>query len=442
MGASFQFIVAGSVLVVVVGVALLSTQQLATDDLEVDAVSNELRSQSLLQVVSGDTWSWSEGTKSIGSGFGNSAVGFPVTSMVHLKSAQWDSITSNEKFDYAEARSTWGMGSGDDMHLRIVPVTSTGMYDLSGLDVAYIGDWNAVGTVYADIAVGDAAIMSNVRAEVDTDMDAATVVERQLLAALGADFDNNVHITAAFPTVLIDTSPPLNTSLLPLVSVLADTSVMAGDVYLDDPDNLGSILKPRLANYDVVVIGAGVDNNALLQANLDDALVSHVQGGGLLIQLGATSSHSWLQSMASAGNDTANRGLISPDVHHPVLEWPTNVVPEVFDQTSGLNPSHLTPQAFHRILGPATAPTLVVNQQGALANGTAIVTSMDITEDQTQGARLLTNMFAYYARQDLFLEFGPSIPEGEQVAAATRTVWGDDGGGNKVALRMTLYFWE
>ncbi len=442
VGASYQFIVAGAILVVFLGVILLSTQQLGTDDGATTATHNDLRSRALLQVASGNSWAWSEGNKSISGGFGNEQQGFPLANMVHFKGAQWTATGGNERFDYAEARTSWGVAEHDDMHLRIVPITSTGLYDLSSLRVAYIGDWKAIATIYAPIGVGDPATMTNTRAELDQRMESNTVTERSIIAGLGADFDNDVHITAAHPTILIDTTPPLNTSLLPLVSVLSDTSLMEGDVYYDDPDHLGSILKPRLSQYDVVIIGSGVDNNAIKQAQLHKALVNHTTDGGLLIQLGADSSHDWMTELGAAGAETANQGLVSPDVHHPVLEWPFGIAEENFDQSRSFDAAALPDAAFHRVLGTTNDPVLVVSQQGALNDGTAFVTSINVTDDTAQGDDLLTNMFAYYARQDLFLEFGPTIPAGEQVSAATRSVWGDDGGGNKVALRMTMYYWD
>lgn len=435
--AAFQFSIGGGILMVLVSTGLVATQDLGRDDSAAHGAVEDARSASLLAVALSGSWSWSEGGSQTETGFLAEDGGLKMDAMTLFKGAQWTGL-QNHAIDYSEARAEWGVGQAEDFHLRIVPIDSTTIYDLSGLRVAYIAPWQDVGDIH--VASGtDEEMLAATRAHVDASMAAAAAHERAVLASLGVDYDNRAHVTASSPAAFVDVSTPAGVVSVPLVSRLGGLAIRDGDVYLADVDHLHSSLAGRWHEYDVVVIGSGAQHEALAQGSFPAHARQHVDGGGLLVLLGGTQDTTWLEDALGGAAATANQQRSTPDHGHPLLSWPSPFDRHALGSGPPLPAAAVPDAAWQHVLGTSDHVDLAVSQHGSLGDGVAVLTSLQ-PEGQA-GQTFLTNVLGYYARQDTHLDFGQVLPGGIPVSGAQRIMWGSDAGGNQVALRVQLLYW-
>jgi hypothetical protein len=203
-----------------------------------------------------------------------------------------------------------------------------------------------------------------------------------------------------------------------------------GDVFPDDINGPSEIV-PLLPRYNWLVVGSEVSQTALDASATKNGIANWVQTGGHLVVLGTYQSQSrWLEPIYHAAQNNANGGISAPDPTNPIL-----TSPEVLSYDRYLDRGRAwqidTSEPFTHVLtrgvsGTSDEDTLAYANPGALGNGTVVLTSYipgSLTQPQDNGEaeKLLHNLLAQGYTM-LFLDYGPSIPDGVPVGSATRLV--------------------
>ncbi|MGB0653236.1 MAG: hypothetical protein ACPGQL_08550 [Thermoplasmatota archaeon] len=403
-----------------------------------------------LAATAGDGWaSGVDSLQRLGLGAPNGS-GLDLDHMLLLSGAAYNA-SANGLLDYAEAEASLGI-SDRDFHLRVYPI---GVEDelvsdsLAGLRIGYIGDWDALASVTVSLGT-DAAMKAEAEAQLSLDMGAGTANERQILDDLGLDFKDNVHITLATPTVLVDLDPLPD---LPLLDVLGVTLV-EGDVYPDNKQYLNQVLAGRLSEYDVLFVGSTVDHSSLTSNVVKDAIADWVEleGGTLMVMGSASQNYQWLQPIFQVGTDTVSGGAYAPDLGHPMLHEPYTLDWTGYNNF-GLgwdikqNGAKAHFDDFEHVVMEDGEDLLASSGDGVFGDGRVILTTYRPTDimdqmNQTEAGNFVTNMLLYAAFDHLYLEYGPLVPDDRTVAVAVRHshAWDTDLGW--VPLRMELRLWR
>jgi hypothetical protein len=218
-----------------------------------------------------------------------------------------------------------------------------------------------------------------------------------------------------------------------------------GDVFPQDKQTLKNALEDRLLTnpttprYDIVnilVVGSNVDHNVMTSRDVKGPIDTWVRGGGTLMVFGSTDQTvQWLEPILKASIDSSSGGISVPDRSHPILhtaddldvdDYDTNGKAwDLKDQGGVSYANYFTPV----VVNDAGLPTLAISNPGAIGKGTVILTTFlpydlrgdaDVGSDRTEGLRLMNNLLMQGYR-DLFLDYGPIIPEsGHDVIPAVR----------------------
>ena len=211
-----------------------------------------------------------------------------------------------------------------------------------------------------------------------------------------------------------------------------------GDVFPDDKQLLGNELHRRLAPggtpstsiVNTLVVGSDVDHNTMTSNAVKGAIRDWVTlAGGNLIVFGSEKQVvNWLNPIFKTKLDSSSNGLSTPDAEHPVLRVADDLSWNDFDERGRaweLRSSDGTANAFTKVVHDNSAEenaVLAISDPGAFGDGTVILTSWlpyDLFNDGTnrQGMMLVNNLLMQGYR-DLFIDYGPEIPEGVQVLPA------------------------
>lgn len=364
----------------------------------------------------------------------------------------------NDKIDYPEALDSLGMAQDgtEGFHVRIYPLGDLAEMEVSpDLSVGYIADWSALASVKVAPPVLSAESMA-VKANValNTSMVAGTIYERQALRNLGVDYTDRVYITAANPTILVDFVFPLPDRNLvsEVLSPLYGITILEGDVYPDDKSYLNSVLtSTRMDQYDVIVVGSGVDHSKLV--DLKSRFESWViEDGGTLIVLGsADKSTAWLNPLLNAGISTVNGAAIAPDIAHPLLKQPHNLDWIAYDthdtgwdiQENGAAAAY---DDFSHVVIQDGEDILAVSKAGSFGDGRVILSSYyprDIAPQigQEEADHFIENMVSYADRSSLYLDYGGTLPDDQPVALTVRQSWLWDEVYGNVPVRIEVLVW-
>jgi hypothetical protein len=284
-------------------------------------------------------------------------------------------------------------------------------------------------------------------------MVAGTIYERQALRSLGVDFTDRVYITAGNPAILVDYAFPLpDKPLMTVLNTLYGITILEGDVYPDDKTYLEAVLAGRLSQYDVIVVGSGVDHSKLTKNAIKDGVRDWVLAGGTLIVLGsADKSTSWLSPLLNAGISTVNGAPIAPDIGHPLLNEPNELDWVSYDtHDSGWDIQDTGGVAayddFSHVVIQGAEDVLAVSKAGSFGDGRVILTSYyprDISPSisQTEANHFIENMVSYADRSALYLDYGGTVPVDETVALAVRQSWLWDDVYGQVPVRVEVLTW-
>ena len=225
------------------------------------------------------------------------------------------------------------------------------------------------------------------------------------------------------------------------VKVLADTTTVMHKTFEN-------------AEYDMVIFGSGITNDALVAEDVKAAIRDYVDiHGGRIVVTGPTSSVNWLNRLFDAGTASASAGVSTPDTTHPLLTLPNQLdyngypaPPAVWDFTTG-NGAGL----FSGVMAESELKhRLSVSRKGAWGDGStdegaAILSSYQpfrMTDEEAR--KFYANAITYGKFHYLYIDFGPLVPSDEAVASATRTATMNmhrTGTASYTEMAFILYVW-
>jgi hypothetical protein len=446
------FVVAAAIFMGAVAAVLLSTRDAASDASSADAAALDIEAESLANLLVGSSGvAWAAGPDQVdrlGLGAFNGS-GLQQESLDALRGALLASA-ANGKVDYSDAQASLGLSS-QDFHIRIYPVGMDAAYDasLSGLRTGYIADWTSLPTVTVPLLTPNSQIPTVANQLLNLSMAAQTANERDALDQLGLDFGNHVYITGGAPTVRLDV---LVGADIPILTVLGVSS-LPGDVYPDNKQYLDAVLPARLAQYDVLVIGSGVDHSTMTANAVKDGIRDWVLAGGTLVVLGSASqSYQWLQPLFHAGVATVNGAAMAPDVSHPLLKEPNELAWTSYDshgrgwdiksQGSGAHYDD-----FSHVIVQGGEDVMAISKDGGFGAGRIILTTympreIATTLGLTEAMNFFENVALFADRSHLYLEYGPSAGPDTPVSVAIRQSWLWDERLGQVPVRIEIQTWN
>lgn len=448
-----SLMVAVAVFLVAVAGVLVSIRHAGDDPGPADAAAGHVRADGLADLLAVSPGvGWSGGADHV-TRLGLSATngsGLQQSSLDALRGASYASA-ANGKVDYDEARASLGLPDGEDFHIRIYPVGMKAVYNSSlvGLRAAYIGDWIDLPALKVPSTTLLADMPAEADRQVNKSMMAQTASERGILRSVGLTFNNRVHITSLSPSAVVDFPAPLVDP--PLLTYLA-TSLLEGDVYPDQKAYLDANLPGRLARYDIVVVGSGVDQSALTSNAVKGGFRDWVLGGGTLVVLGSSSQNfQWIQPLFALGVSTANGAPTAPDVSHPILkepfelDWPHydnhGLTWDIKDAGAGAHYDD-----FIHVIVQGGDDVLAVSKEGAFGAGRIILTTympreIASTLGQPEATHFFENVALYADHAQLYLDYGPTAPPDTTVSVAVRQSWLWDSLLGQVPVRIEVLAW-
>lgn len=452
---TISLLVASAVFIAAISAIVLSSKDANRDTSTADSAARDIEASSLADILLGSPGiGWSLGADNVerlGLGAANGS-GIDPASVLALKGAMAAS-TANGKVDYADAQASLGLDptGTDQFHIRMYPVGMSTVYDssLSGIRVGYIADFTSLPSVL--IALGTPSELYAAQANVllNVTMGPSTFLEREALRELGLAYTDRIYITSASPTVLVDRL------LLPDISVLTELGVpsLAGDVYPDIKAYLDANLPSSLSQYDILVVGGGVDHSSLTANAVKDGIRDWVLDGGTLVVMGSNSqAYQWLQPLFHSGVATVNGAAMAPDVSHPLLKEPNQLSWTSYDshgkgwdiKDTGSGAHY---DDFSHVIVQGGEDVLAISKDGAFGEGQILLTTYLPREiaftlgiDEAMG--FIENIILYADRTNLYLEYGPAAPLGTPVSVAIRQSWLWDDELGQVPVRFEIQTWQ
>lgn len=351
-----------------------------------------------------------------------------------------------------------------DFRLQIRPlgVDKAGV-DLSGLRVAYIGDaCFASGELIQECAqLGKKNTFQASRLQYQYFFSDEAEEETGLLSSLGVRFRDQLHFQPSQTAEnaqasarnrdrvdqrdLSDEGAPGNAYAAAWQTV-DGVSIAEGDVFADQRSYLRDQLKDRLALYDVVVIGTGVDAGSLV--NLRSSLDRWVDEGGHLVVLGVEESDSKSFRGLFQQDRTATAGPAeAPRDDHALLTFPHALRWQEYDLPAqgwlldGNDSKHFTP-----VLRSGDAEVLATSKKGAFGEGSVVLSMLDpsdvVDRVGTKEARaLLANLIVNAKIDPVLVDLGPPIPTDRPIGQSMRMSHFQDEHLGQVPVQITLHLW-
>lgn len=243
-------------------------------------------------------------------------------------------------------------------------------------------------------------------------------------------------------------------------------SASGGDVFRDTKEDTARTLgyppsgTGKIDDFDIVVIGSGVDTSAL-EAQFPEDLRSWVDAGGMLVAFGSPHGPQWLQRSTAWQIDyvdAAGNAITTPDPTHPFLHSPDELRFRDYQNLArayGMD-ENLFEGFSHIIVNTIDATTsedfLALSKPGVYGRGTVVLTSFFPTdlfaggsvEDEALEAKKFVNNLLSRRYQQIQLDYGPTIPNGLPVESTTRLVVVPHPEEPRafVEIRLVLYVWK
>lgn len=450
------FIVAGAIFMASVGAVLLASQGAAADPTAPDDAVRTRDAKSLVDMLVGSPGvageSGPDGLIRLGFAAHNGS-GLQQSSLDALRGAGMVADGGNGLVDYEEAQRSLGLspGGAQEFHLRIYPVLPKDSADNAGttLRVAYVADWASIATAKVPMGTPTDQMIQQANAQLNLTMAAGTDLERNALDGIGLDFNNQVYYTGTTaPIVVVDM--PDSKPDRPILEAVNEP-FLDGDVYPDDKAYLTATLPGRLAQYDILVIGSGVDHSSLTPDAIKNGIRDWVLGGGELVVLGTESTGSWLQPLFHVGQDSANGAPSATDSGHPLLHQPYDLAWTSYDnhgkawdiKSQGSGARY---EDFSHVVMADGGTILAISNEGAFGTGRIVLSNYLVREiaasfGAAEASHFFINIIAMEEHKDLYLDYGPAIPKGVASAVAVRQSWLDGGALGTVPMRVEVHVW-
>lgn len=237
---------------------------------------------------------------------------------------------------------------------------------------------------------------------------------------------------------------------------LWDGQVQPGDVFPDLQKELWE-MESRLTysngtpRYDItntIVVGSNVAHNSMTSNNFGDPLEQWVLGGGTLIVFGSPGqSTQWLQNLFHAGQASSSGGISAPDISHPLISTPEYLdYAEYETSEKGWKYTGGADDHFTNVVEQGSTPVTAISDPGDFGEGTIVLTSWlpyDLfgTGDGSssdEGLRLMQN-FLMQSYRDLFLDYGPPLPDGAPAIPAVGRSYVDHEDLGQITIDFVLF---
>ncbi|HUR25154.1 MAG TPA: hypothetical protein VM327_03960 [Candidatus Thermoplasmatota archaeon] len=464
-GQVVAFMVAGAIFLAAVGAVLVVSQGAAKKAPEAREANKQVQAAGLADILFGSPgvgWGSDPDTmQRLGLLAGNGS-GLDATHMEALRGGMADS-SDNGKVDYEDALLSLGLDPNDTagFHLRIYPVGLNQVATPHNLRIAYVADWTSLVTVsFANpvlplLTAETGAMKANVALNGSISDPAKMLVqdkERQAIRGLGMSFRDRMYLTTGSPRVIVD-YPGLvpDKDLLGGPTSVLNLGLLEGDVYPDHRDYLRSVLPSRLARYDVVIVGSGVDHASLLDSKEDIKNWVTVNGGTLIVLGSPDQSTAWLNPLLNVGVNTVNGAPTAPDIAHPLLKEPNALAWTSYDsfgqgwdiQERGAVAAY---QDFSHVIIQDGEDVLAVSKEASFGEGRVLLTtyrpgSIAGSISLLEAKAFLENMVTYADRSLLYLDYGGMVPADQPVALSVRQSWLWDDVYGQVTVRMEVLAW-
>lgn len=213
-----------------------------------------------------------------------------------------------------------------------------------------------------------------------------------------------------------------------------------GDIFPDLRDDLMRDLKdriiypeghphegqPRLDKVQVLIVGSMVDHQPMV--HIRDEVAAWVEAGGYLIVLGSEDTNTqWMESIYKLGIHSSSNGVHFDDAQHPILHVTEALDYEGFESEGDV--WKFTGQGKDSFVTIASteddATVMAVSKDGAFGRGKVAITSWfpfdmkrtGAPDSEFEGLKFVNNLLMLGYR-GLYLDYGPSIPEGVEVVPA------------------------
>jgi hypothetical protein len=450
---TISLLVAAAVFIAAVSAVIITSQQTGGDHAAADSAAQDIQASSLAEILIGSPGvGWTadaDELQRLGLAASNGS-GLDAASIASLKGAMAVSM-DNDRVDYPDAQASLGMDpSGtQQFHIRMYPVGMTDVYDssLSGIRVGYIADFSSLPTVTIPLVTPPSLYVVEANAQLNVSMGPSTVLERQAIRELGLDFTDRVYMTASSPTVGLD---QLLGADIPLTTL--NGGPVEGDVYPDIKAFLDANMAGRLSQYDMLIVGSGVEHNSLTANAVKDGIRDWVLAGGMLVVLGSNDqSYQWLQPLFHSGIATVNGAAMAPDVSHPLLKEPNELEWTSYDshdmgwdiKDTGTGAHY---DDFSHVIVQDGEDVLAISKDGAFGSGRILLTTYlprEIASSLGIGEAMgfIENIVLFADRTNLYLEYGPQAPLGQPVSIAVRQSWLWDSVLGQVPVRLEIQTW-
>lgn len=223
-------------------------------------------------------------------------------------------------------------------------------------------------------------------------------------------------------------------------------SVMNNDLVDRLIDNAG---QPRYDETNTLIVGSNVQHNSMTSSSAKHAVRDWVYGGGNLIVLGSLDqSVNWLQPIFHSGIKSSSGGIGTPDPQHPVLRIPDEMDWQGYGNPNGnaWNFNAGSDQYFTFVVAQGSDAILAVSNPGAFQQGNVFLTTF-IPHDpygtgtsgvNYQGQVMVNNLLSLGYR-DLFLDYGPPLPDKASIAPGVRTATVEHPDLGPVSVTFTVF---
>ena len=204
--------------------------------------------------------------------------------------------------------------------------------------------------------------------------------------------------------------------------------------------------------YDLLVVGSNVDQNALTAAEVKYALRDYVQTyGGRILVLGGDTNTQWLQPLFHVGITTASQGVSNPDPTHPLVTTPNELAWQGYDynKKAWTFGGGVDSRLFDMVVGTGTQQHILsVSTSGAFGaseGGVILTTYLPWKMPLEQRLGFLANAITYGHFHYLYMEVGPEVPSNVPVGAVSRTAIMQktvDDATEFTELGFILYLWR
>lgn len=223
------------------------------------------------------------------------------------------------------------------------------------------------------------------------------------------------------------------------LDVRCASTLISGDKYVDTKEGTEDLANRLFKSqsklcYQLLVVGSNVAHNAMTSAGVKYKIADWVAAGGTLVVLGSSGGNvEWLQPVGGQGLRSASGGIGAPDPTHPILTSPDRLAYKSYKdpgqawELKEKNADDYTHVLVRDQTQQGSNDMLAVSEAGVFGKGTVILSAympFDLMDgnspgEREEGKRLLHNLVSQ-AYSQLYVDFGPAIPPGAQVASTSR----------------------